>query len=138
MKPLKALISKNTLHRAHTNTLVEIDNFTYNDAITPGNILLIEGGRYDIHHAIVVNLECAHRLNLPINCKHMAATLNVVDDLVGFWDLDDNIDGNFPNFRYGAKIIKMYSTNIDVSKITTQADVKKLFDNYKLKRIKVK
>ena len=87
MRPLKALISKNTLHRAHTGKL-KIENPKYTDLLIPGNIVEIESNG-KLHHGIVMN---THDYNLKFH-KRANTTFVIVtldkDKLIGLIGLED-------------------------------------------------
>lgn len=131
MRPLKALISKNTLNRAHSgNVLSEIKNFTYEDVITPGNILLVHGGNYNTHHAIVVDDKCASQFIQHLRFLRLGLTLNTKSE-VTYWELDTLDDDNF-TFNNGTVIYKVFKTNIDIKNIKSVKDLEKLYTKYNL------
>jgi len=135
MKPLKALISKSTIHRAHTDNMTEIKNFSYKDVITPGNVLLIYSRSHNTHHAIVVDNECAKQF-VTSKYQKLALTLNTGSQ-VTYWALDSLDDNAFQKFNYGiARIDKVFKTNIDIRNIKSIKDLEKLYKEYNLIKIK--
>ena len=131
MRPLKALISKNTIHRAHTGKL-KIENPKYTDLLIPGNIVEIESNG-KLHHGIVMN---THDYNLKFNKRasttFVIVTLNYDTEYVSNWDCH-YFKKSFPNANDSATVIKnIYDSSIDISKIKDVKDIVKLYKEFDL------
>lgn len=136
MKPLKALISKNTIHRAHTGNMYEIKNFTYKDIITPGNILMLHGGTFNTHHAIVVDNKCGRQFFKDFTHQSIPALTLNIDSKITYWGLDKLDKDDFKNL-YGTVIYKVFKTNIDIKNIKSVKDLEKLYTEYNLIKLTV-
>ena len=131
MRQLKALISKNTIHRAHIGNMIEIKNFTYKDVITPGNILILHGGGYNTHHTIVVDNKCGSQFISHLRSLRLGLTLNTKSE-VTYWALNELDGDNFKTFYNGTVIYRVFKTNIDIRNIKTVKDLEKLYTEYNL------
>ena len=131
MRPLKALISKNTIHRAHTDVLVEINNFTYNDAITPGNVVLIsdDDNYYHEHHGIVLNREQCYEF-FKIKEQQTICTLNEYGTLTR-WNTG-YLKETFPSLSDDVRIIKVYRKTKYTEDIDTLHDIQNAYKKYNL------
>lgn len=131
MRPLKALISKSTIHRAHTDVLVEIENFTYEDVITPGNVVLIsdDDDYYPDHHGIVFNRNQCHKF-FQINEQHTICTLNKYDTITR-WNTR-NLKETFPSISDDVRILKVYRKTKYTEDIDTLHDIQNVYKKYNL------
>jgi len=138
MRPLKALISKNTIHRAHTDdVLTEIENFTYEDAITPGNVVLISGngylisyGGYHEHHGIVLSNVQSYELFNEIDVPHTICTLNKYRKITR-WD-SLKLKETFPFLNDDVQILKVYRKTKYTENIDTIKDIQNVYKKYNL------
>lgn len=130
MRPLKALISKNTIHRAHTDVLVEIENFTYNDVITPGNVVLIsDDNYYHDHHGIVLSRNQCYKF-FQINEQHTILTLNEYGTITR-WNTR-NLEKIFPSISDDVRILKVYRKTKYTEDIDTLQDIQNVYKKYNL------
>ena len=130
MKPLKALISKNTIHRAHTDVLVEINNFTYEDAITPGNIVLLKSADYDDHHGIILNEDQTSKLvHYPIPGICIAV---LCSNDVSFWNISKPEQFPYVGKYMNAMIVKVYEGTYFAKRIKSKQDIINIYKKYKL------
>jgi len=131
MKPLKALISKKTIHRAHIDsTLTEIKNFTYKDATTSGNVVLISSNAYyKNHHGIVLNSNQCHEF-FQIDDQHTICTLNDYGTITR-WNTS-NLKETFPFLSNDEKILKVYKKTKYTEDIDTLQDIQNAYKKYNL------
>jgi len=110
------------------NKFIEIDHPVFDDICTPGNVVLIQPEeKNNPHHGIV----------FPGDLKKVFFTSSTPDPIIvtshaeyaaSYW-ITNIFKDLFPNSYLGdAKILKVYSTNIDVNKIKNKHD---LYDIYK-------
>ena len=133
MKPLKALISKSTLNRAHSgNVLTEIKNFNYEDTMTPGNIILISGKDCPTHHGIVLSEKQTKKIqnfsDISIN------TLNK-NGSITYWATDVlNYKNTFPKLSSynDVYIVAVYKATQDTKNISDEADIINIYKKYNL------
>lgn len=144
MRPLKALISKSTLNRAHVSDRPkEITNFSYEDLLNSGNIVRIVSEKYEFD-TIVVNAKDANsafKKIIDLDILDSGADLVSIRKLKsgGTYIFTYNSDFYFKNFPNSntkiTKIQKVYSSKIDVSNIHTVEDFIKIFEKYNLEPV---
>lgn len=132
MRPLKALISKSTVHRAHSpfsiNGIIPVELKN----IRNGNVIKMwNDGEYDIY--IVQDVK-----NLPPYIQKEIYT-NDETVFIRYWDMNDigysfwdakNFIQEFPYHRTwdDDKIVRIWDANIDMSILKSKKDFKALYD----------
>lgn len=146
MRPLKALISKRTINRAHvSDNPKEITNFSYEDLLNSGNIVRIVSEKYEFD-TIVVNAKDANSafkkiIDIDIDSFKSEVDLVSIRKLKSggnyiFTYSSDFYFKNFPNSNTKiTKIQKVYSSKINVSDIYTVEDFIKIFEKYNLEPV---
>lgn len=138
MRPLKALISKSTINRAHvSDSPKEIKNFSYEDLLNSGNIIRAFMNDYYKFDLIVIKKENVNPLFkwilegsdvISIGVRKLRSGWNAI-----FSIYPETWKRNFPISDTGVtKIQKVYSSNIDVSKIDSVDTFVKIFYEYNL------
>jgi len=133
MRPLKALISKSTINRAHTGIILKnyIQNPKYEDAIKPGNVIIISDEKI-LRLYIVSNRE-----SLP---KEFQKEISEGRDIVfikydtnkygfSYWNAA-SFEKKFPYHRHwdDTKIEKVLISNVDFKTIKSKEDFKVIYD----------
>jgi len=132
MKPLKALISKSTIHRAHAPFSINVSVPIELKNIRNGNIIKMwNEDRYDIY--IVQDVK-----NLP---KYIQKEIYTSDGdiFIRYWDMNAigysyweaaNFIPNFPYHRtwHDTKIVQIWDANIDMSNLRSKNDFKVLYN----------
>lgn len=117
------------------NKLIEIDNPVFDDICTSGNVVEIVSGADNTHHGIVIPPSIANRFinRYPHKCP-MILTLQY-ETSASYWTTDW-FQMRFPySPNNSTKIMKVYSTNIDVNKLEDLHDVWEIYKKFNLQFI---
>ena len=144
MKPLKALISKSTLNRAHVgDKLKEIKNFSYEDLLKEGNIILVytdnRRSKYNYSREQYY-ISFGNKIRPSFIDNIVASVYNLGLSYDTNYNTDTSINFSlfkeeFPKYD-NEKILAVYSTNINVEEIKNIKDLKNIFKEYKLEPVK--
>ena len=135
MKPLKALISKNTIHRAHIAKNIErIDPSKLDvNSIKPGTFLRLRMQDEDAMPFMVISKNLAFTLGIQRN----KIAINIGDDdEISYVNLE-NYEKNWPKNKFAEDfdIVDAYLSNIDPDKkFRTREDIINFFHDEATKR----
>ena len=117
------------------NKFIEIDNPVFDDICTSGNIVEIVRIGDNTHHGIVIPPNVTNRLfnNYPVDSPVILTAQN--ETSYSYWTTSW-FSTKFPlAYNGGAKIEKVYSTNIDVNKLKDSHDVWEIYKRFNLQFI---
>ena len=135
MRPLKALISKNTIHRAHIAKNIErIDPSKLDvNSIKPGTFLRLRMQDEDAMPFMVISKNLAFTLGIQRN----KIAINIGDDdEISYVNLE-NYEKNWPKNKFAEDfdIVDAYLSNIDPDKkFRTREDIINFFHDEATKR----